>query len=61
MFNIESKIDGDILNLKIDLSKSNGESKSGKSKQIATTHGNVTLAHKSGAKMGINIYKPVTA
>lgn len=60
MFNIQSNIKDDILTLTVDLSKSNGESKSGKSKQIATTHGNVTLAHKSGAKMGINIYKPNT-
>jgi len=58
MTNIDTKITGNILTITIDLSKTNGASKSGKTTIIATTAGNQKLDHNSGAIMGLNIYKP---
>lgn len=58
--NIELSIEGSILTLKIDLSKTSGESKSGKSQVIATTSGNKSLPGDfSDIKIGINCYKPI--
>lgn len=58
MINCQTEIKGDVLTITIDLSKTNGLSKSGKSKTIASTGGNVQLGHKSGAKLGLNVYQP---
>lgn len=55
MKNIELKVDGNILTVKIDLSKTHGASSSGKSIIIATTEGNQVVA--PGIMAGINIYK----
>ena len=61
--NIESTLDGDILTLKIDLSKDFGPSKSGKTTVIATTSGNATVknlvedAPEGPVRVGINVYK----
>jgi hypothetical protein len=57
MTNVKTEIKGDVLTITVDLSKVNGTSKSGKTDIIATTSGNVKLEHKSGAVMGLNIYK----
>ncbi len=57
--NIEYEIKGNTLIVKVDLSKSNGASKSGKSDIIATTSGNKALEGEfSDVKVGINIYRP---
>ena len=55
MKNIEIKVDGNIMTVKIDLSKSYGLSGSGKSTIIASTEGNVAVA--PGTMAGINVYK----
>ncbi len=56
MQNIELKTEKNILTIKIDLSKSFGRSKTGKTIIIASTLGNVTVP-ESIAKIGINCYK----
>ena len=55
MKNIEIVTQGTTLTLTIDLSKSQGPSKSGKSIVIATTGGNKEIA--PGIYMGLNIYR----
>ena len=56
MTNITTEVKGDILTITIDLSKNFGISKSGKSKVIASTEGNVSVAGKEHIKLGINCY-----
>ena len=55
MLNINHKIDKDKLTIEINLSKSFGPSKSGKSETIASTQGNITVG--DGVKLGLNCYK----
>lgn len=57
MKNVDLKIDGDILTIKVDLNKDFGESKSGKSITIASTEGNQSLPDKEEIKIGLNIYR----
>lgn len=57
MKNIIIKTEGTMLGLTIDLSKTQGPSKSGKSIVIATTGGNKEIA--PGIYMGVNIYRKV--
>lgn len=57
MKNIEMKLDGDILTIKVDLSKEFGLSSSGKSVIIASTEGNQSVEGKEEVKIGLNIYK----
>ena len=56
MRNIETSLVGDILTIKVDLSKPPQLSTSGKSNVIASTEGNISLPGKEEVKMGINIY-----
>ncbi len=56
MKNIEMKVEKNILTIKVDLTKTFGQSKSGKSEIIATTAGNIGIPGTE-AKMGLNIYK----
>jgi len=58
MENINMSKDGDILTIKIDMSKKFGRSKSGKTVIIATTSGNQTPEGFPDAKIGINCYTP---
>ena len=44
------------LTIKVDLTKSEGSSASGKSEVIATSRGNVDIGN--GLKMGLNVYRP---
>jgi hypothetical protein len=60
MKNIEMKLDGDILTIKVDLSKEFGLSSSGKSVIIASTEGNQSVEGKEEVKIGLNIYKKPT-
>lgn len=53
--NVEATIDGDILTLTIDLAKTIGPSKSGKTRLVASTNGNASLP--DGAKVGLNVYR----
>lgn len=60
MKNVEYSVEGSILTIKVDLTKSQGPSASGKTTLIATTGGNVKI-EGTDAVMGINVYKKVTS
>ena len=57
MDNIEMKVDGNVLTIKVDLSKDFGKSSTGKSTIIATSKGNQTIEGTDDVKIGLNIYK----
>jgi hypothetical protein len=57
MKNVEMSIDGNILTIKVDLSKEFGPSTSGKSIVIASSEGNKSVPGKEDVKIGLNIYK----
>lgn len=57
MRNVSLTVNGKTLTLTVDLSKEQGESKSGKSIVIASTDGNVDVKGASGIKLGLNVYK----
>ncbi len=57
MKNVEMNVDGDILIIKVDLSKEFGGSSSGKSIIIASTEGNKSVPENEGIKIGLNVYK----
>lgn len=57
MRNVEMKADGDKLTITVDLSKTLGLSKSGKSQIIASTDGNAAVETRRGqVKVGLNVY-----
>ncbi|HTC22379.1 MAG TPA: hypothetical protein VK859_16110 [bacterium] len=56
MKNVEIKVEGNILTLKIDLSKEFGPSASGKTTIIASTEGNISVPDRD-EKVGLNVYK----
>jgi hypothetical protein len=56
MVNVEYEIKGTILTIKIDLSRENGDSVSGKTVIIASSKGNVPIDTK-GNVLGINVYR----
>lgn len=58
MKNIEYKVENEKLIITIDLTKTFGESKSGKSIIVATTSGNVPVEGTDDIKLGLNCYKP---
>ena len=49
-------LEGDILTIKVDVSKEFGPSASGKTIIIATTEGNVSIPSSEEKKIGLNIY-----
>ena len=57
MKNVEMSLAGNILTIKVDLSKEFGPSASGKTIIIASTEGNVTLPGNEEAKVGLNVYR----
>jgi len=57
MKNVELKIEGEILTIKVDLTKEFGPSSSGKTTIIASTEGNVSLEGHDEIKVGLNVYK----
>jgi ABC-type molybdate transport system ATPase subunit len=57
MKNVEMKVEGNILTIKVDLTKEFGPSSSGKTTIIASTEGNVAIPEKEEVKIGLNIYK----
>jgi hypothetical protein len=63
MKNVEMKLDGDILTIKVDVTKEFGPSASGKTIIIASTEGNISIPEKDYVKIGLNVYrkKPVAA
>ena len=56
MKNIEMNVAGDVLTIKVDLSKTFGKSSSGKSTIIASTEGNISVPGKEEVKIGLNVY-----
>ena len=56
MKNMEMTLNGDVLTIKVDLSKTFGKSSSGKSTIIASTEGNVSVPGRDEVKIGQNIY-----
>ena len=57
MKNVKMSLEGDILTIRVDLSKDFGPSASGKTIIIASTEGNVVIPGREGAKVGLNVYK----
>jgi len=57
MKNVEMKVDGNILTVKVDLTKEFGPSSSGKTIIIASSEGNVAIPEKEEIKIGLNVYK----
>ena len=59
MKNVEFAVEGNILTIKIDLSKEFGLSSSGKNIIVASTEGNVTIPDRE-EKIGMNVYRKQT-
>ena len=56
MKNVEMKVEGNILTIKVDLTKEFGPSSSGKTIIIASTEGNVSVVDRE-EKIGLNVYR----
>ena len=56
MKNVEMKVEGNILTIKVDLTKEFGPSSSGKTIIIASTEGNVSIQDRD-EKVGLNVYR----
>ena len=56
MKNIELSVDGNILTIKVDLTKEFGPSSSGKTIIIASTEGNFPLRERTEV-VGLNVYR----
>ena len=57
MKNVEMKLEGDILTIKVDVTKEFGPSASGKTIIIASTEGNISIPEKENIKIGLNVYR----
>lgn len=57
MKNVEMSIEGNILTIKVDLTKDFGPSASGKTIIIASSEGNQSIPGKETVKIGLNVYK----
>jgi hypothetical protein len=55
--NVETKVEGNILTITVDLSKDFGPSSSGKTIIVASTEGNIAVPGHDDTKIGLNIYK----
>jgi hypothetical protein len=56
MKNVMMSVNGDILNISVDLSKTFGPSSSGKTIIIASTEGNQAIEGREEIKVGLNVY-----
>jgi len=56
--NVEMAVNGDILTIKVDLSKEFGPSRSGKTIIVASTEGN-QLVYGREEKIGLNVYRKI--
>lgn len=56
MKNVEMTVAGNILMIKVDLTKEFGPSASGKTIIIASTEGNITIPERE-EKVGLNVYR----
>lgn len=59
MQNVELRVEKEKLIIEVDLKKSFGPSKSGKTIIIASTSGNALVPGKDGVKVGLNVYRSV--
>ncbi len=57
MKNVEMSIEGNILTIKVDLTKDFGLSSSGKTIIIASSEGNQSVQGMEAVKIGLNVYK----
>ncbi|MDQ5984774.1 MAG: hypothetical protein CSYNP_00470 [Syntrophus sp. SKADARSKE-3] len=57
MKNVEMSLDGNILTIKVDLTKEFGPYSSGKTIIIASTEGNIAVPEREEAKIGLNVYR----
>ena len=57
MKNVEMTVEGNILTIKVDLTKDFGPSSSGKTIIIASTEGNISISDSVEGKIGLNVYK----
>jgi len=57
MQNVDMKLDGDTLVIRVDLAKRLGDSKSGKTVLVATTEGNVKVPGSKEIQIGLNVYE----
>jgi hypothetical protein len=56
MKNVEMRVEGNVLTIKVDLSKDYGPSSSGKTIIVASTEGNVSIPDRE-EKLGLNVYR----
>lgn len=56
MKNVHMVVEGNILTIRVDLSKEFGPSASGKTIIIASTEGNVSIPDRA-EKVGLNVYR----
>lgn len=57
MKNVNVEVKGDMLVIKIDLTKDFGLSKSGKTRIIASTEGNMVVDKEHNIRLGLNLFK----
>ena len=57
MQNVNMKLEGDELVIRVDMSKRLGDSKSGKTILVATTEGNVKVPGSKDIQIGLNVYE----
>lgn len=58
MQNVQMKLNGTVLEIRVDLAQSGSMSRSGKSMVIGSTEGNVSVPGKPEVKLGLNVYTP---
>ena len=56
MKNVEMKVEGNVLTIKVDISERHGKSSSGKTTIVASTEGNMSVPGHPDVKIGLNIY-----
>ena len=56
MKNVDMKVEGDILTIKVDLTKEFGPSSSGKTIIVASTEGNAAIPGRQ-EMVGLNVYR----
>lgn len=57
MKNIKATLKGNVLTLEVDVTKTYGDSKSGKTTIIASSEGNQPVDGAEGVKFGLNVYR----
>jgi NAD(P)-dependent dehydrogenase (short-subunit alcohol dehydrogenase family) len=56
MKNVEMNVEGNILTIRVDLSREFGPSSSGKTIIVASTEGNQPVPGKEEIKVGLNVF-----